>query len=287
MSELLQRIGRENTPSFVPTAWIIFDVDGVLARWPSHDLPQEQEQAHFFSYLHTLHKEDVAFSVLTNRSPATMQVLAYQLGVNYGLWITESGGSIYSVADHKSVISPKWIDFAKQHIPSCRSFLENSLGITGRNIPVFSYDEAQFEPGMGFVKTVIVPPRGQAASDYFTNTVKSIWENYPQSSLFKVEPGKAVDIDPQGLSKSIGMIDLLESNGIDPQKTPTLFIADATRDILAATELLNKGGYVGAVGNSSTDFIEIVKNHSHGIIAPENTRYHSSIVNIFDQFFRK
>lgn len=274
---------RFSPEKFAPSAWVILDLDGVIARWPTHHLPKEQEQAAFFSDLQRLHRDNVAISVLTNRAPSAMQILAYQLGVDYGAFVTESGGSAYSVADHKGFVLPEWTDFSETAVPSCRSFLEMNLGITGRTIPPYSPLDAQFEPGMGFVKTVVVPPQGMNPEHYY-ESIQPIWATFPDSDSFKVEVGKALDFDPVGLSKSAGMMHLLSLNGIDPQKTPTLFIADAKRDIDAANTLLEMGGFAGAVGNSSREYIQAVSAHPHGIVAPDTTNYHGSVINIFEQF---
>ncbi len=274
---------RFSPEKFTPSAWVILDLDGVIARWPTHHLPIEQEQASFFADLQNLHKNNVAISVLTNRSPSAMQILAYQLGVDYGAWITESGGSAYSVVDHKGFTLPEWTEFAETTVPECRTFLETNLGIVGRNIPPLSSNEPQFESGMGFVKTVVVPPKGVNPAEYYEG-IKPVWTAFSQSNLFKVEAGKALDFDPIGLSKSVGMRHLLSLNGIDPQRTPTLFIADAKRDIDAANTLLEMGGFAGAVGNSSKDFTQAVASHPNGIVAPDTTSYHGSVTNIFQQF---
>jgi len=266
------------------TAWVIFDLDGVLIRWPRHHLPNEQEQANFFAGLQSLHESGVGISVLTNRPPAAMQILAYQLGVNHGVWVTESGGSAYNVSEHKGRVLTKWIETAVTDIPHMRSFLEQSLDITGRNIPAIQFRQAQFEPGMGWVKTVIVPPEDMSPQEYYQHTLSPLWNTYPYASKFTIGIGKAIDIDPVGLSKSAGMNSLLALNDIDPHKVPTLFIADATRDIPAGTTLLAQGGFVGAVGNASPDFKEAVSSHPRGISAPTDTSYHGSVIHIVNTF---
>jgi len=268
-----------------PSAWVIFDLDGVLIRWPQYHLPNHRDQANFFTRLQELHERDVSISVLTNRSPAAMQILAYQLGVDHGIWITESGGSAYSVADHKAWVLPRWVEIARKDVPRSRSYLEQTLGITGSAIPPFSNENAQFEPGMGFVKTVIIPPYGSSPKEYYGQKLVPVWSGYGQSSQFTIEIGKAVDINPVGLSKSVGMNALLTLNRIDPQKTPTIFIADASRDIPASALLFQNHGFVGAVGNASSDFKDVVSSHTRGILAPEETDYYKSVIHIFDQFF--
>jgi len=271
---------------FKPTAWVIFDLDGVLIRWPQYHLPKEQEQADFFAGLQQLHSNDVALSVLTNRPPAAMQILAYQLGVNNGLWITESGGSVYSVSDHKAWVLPEWVLSAKKDVPESRLYLEDNLGIAGRTLLPVSNNVAQFEPGMGLVKTVIVPPNGLSSQEYYEKIFAPVWSDYQNSSLFNIEVGKAIDINPVGLSKSEGIKNLLTFNQIDPQNTPTIFIADNTRDIPAGKVLLENGGFVGAVGNASPDFKQTIADHPRGIIAPAHTSYYGSVINIFNEFFK-
>jgi len=215
-----------------------------------------------------------------------MQALAYQLGVTSGFWITESGGSVYSVADHKSWVLPQWLEFAQRSVPQARSYLENNLMLGGYSIPPVSNTVAQFESGMGWVKTVIIPPKDISTQEYFEREVLPVWPSYKESSNFKCEVGKAIDLNPEGLSKSSGMMELLALNQINPQKTPTIFIADAERDIPAARVLMNQGGFVGAVGNASVDFRAAVGNNSHGIVAPTSTNYHCSVINILNYFFR-
>jgi len=278
---------RTDTEQGKPTAWVIFDLDGVLIRWPQYHLPNQQDQANFFAQLQQLHDRGVSFSVLTNRSPAAMQILAYQLGVNHGVWITESGGSAYSISDHKAWVLPRWTEVAQKDVPESRSYLEQTLGIAGRAIPPLTKDGAQFEPGMGLVKTVIVPPYGRSPEEYYKNVFLPTWSDYSHASQFAIEVGKAIDINPEGLSKSEGMDTLLVLNRIDPQKTPTIFIADAKRDIEAGTILLQKGGFVGAVGNASPDFKDAVSLSPGGIIAPDDTSYYGSVIDIFNQFFKE
>jgi len=270
-----------------PTAWVIFDLDGVLIRWPQYHLPNQQDQADFFARLRELHERGVSISVLTNRSPASMQILAYQLGVNHGVWITESGGSAYSVSDHKAWVLPRWADVAQKDVPESRIYLEQTLRIAGRNIPPLTKDGAQFEPGMGLVKTVVIPPYGSSPKEYYEKVLSPTWSNYSHTSRFAIKVGKAVDINPEGLSKSEGMDTLLALNRIDPHKIPTLFIADAERDIEAGTILLQKGGFVGAVGNASPDFKDAVSSYHCGIIAPDHTSYYGSVIDIFNQFFKE
>lgn len=268
-----------------PTAWVIFDLDGVLLRWPQYHLPKEEEQADFFAQLKDAHENGVAFSVLTNRSPAAMQILAYQLGVDYGIWMTESGGSAYNVSEHKGFVLPRWRDVTAYDVPHARTFLEQNLYVTGRTVPPNDSSHAQFEPGMGWVKTVIIPPHGISPQSYYEQCLLPIWSQYEYASRFKIDVGKGIDIDPIGLSKAEGMEALLALNHIDPQKTPTIFIADAPRDIAAGTVLSDKGGFVGAVGNASPDFKNSVATFPNGIIAPDSTSYYSSVTHIFNQFF--
>ena len=276
------RLPEKSTPS----AWVIFDLDGVLIRWPKYDLPNTQSQAHFFEKLQVLHDNNVGISVLTNRPPGAVQALAYQLGVNNGYWVTESGGSVYSIAEHKSHILPQWTEYAQTHVPEARSYLEDNIGLTGYSLPPFFDDEAQFEPGMGWIKTAIVPPKGIPPKEYLDKAILPIWSQYKNSPLFTYEVGKAIDINPRGLSKAEGMKSLLDLNNIDPKKTPTIFIADATRDIPAAETLMELGGFVGAVGNASSDFKDVVSKNTHGITAPASTNYHCSVVNILNYFLR-
>ena len=268
---------------------VVLDLDGVIVRWPQYDLPIQSEQAEFFACLGGLRKEGVDFSVLTNRSSAAMQMLAYQLGENNGIWSTESGATEYNVEDHQTAVLDEWVPFARHRVPVLRTFLEDNFGITGRNIiPTSDVGRAQFEPG-SLVKTVVVPPPGWNAKDYFNKVMSPVWVDHREEfDDFVVEVGKGIDFDPAGLSKEKGLEHLLTANRIDPEITPVIFIADARRDCSAATYLLERGGYAGAVGNSAEEYLNLVSKHERGIVPVQpGTIYHRSVVDILNQFLTK
>jgi hypothetical protein len=265
-----------------PRSWVIFDLDGVLIRWVRAHLPNTQEQTEFFLLLDRLKRANVEISVLTNRPPGQLATLAYQLGVRSGLWVTESGASFYDVAEHRAYVAPSWIEFARERVLNLRIYLGKTLEIP--DVPL-SKAHAQFEPGMGMVKTVIIPPGEMSPSDYAENWVRPALSLGSFDQDFVAKVGKAVDVDPKDLSKEAGMALLLELNQIHPQKTPTVFIADHERDVAAARHLADLGGQVAAVGNADELFASFVE-QAGGILAPKTTSYHSSathILNVFQQ----
>lgn len=261
------------------TGNVIFDLDGVMLRWVNTDLPNSGEQSAMLQELHLAQEKGLNVFALTNRPPGQMPILAYTLGVNYGYWVTESGGSIYDVHNHRAYVNPQWAEFASTKVKQLRNFLTENAGIS--DVPS-SPNQPQFEPGMGFVKTVIIPPIGTTPQEY-GEKIKEVLKLSGLEENFVVEIGKAIDIDPRGLSKSDGMRMLLEINGIDPRQTPTLFIADNKRDIPAAHVLEEAGGIVAAVGNSSPEYIQAVRD-ANGIVASSDTSYHSSVRQILRQF---
>jgi hypothetical protein len=134
------------------------------------------------------------------------------------------------------------------------------------------------------VKIVVRPPEGQDAKGWAeASEIHKILA--PFSDVSRIDVGKSVDIDPLDLSKGIGMEDLLFANGIDPQRTPTAFIADAKRDIDGAQALLKLGGnvFIGAVGNARHEFTQFVQEMG-GVVAPQDTSYHSSANYLLHQF---
>lgn len=262
--------------------YVIFDIDGVLARWVNAHLPDHHHQGEMFAFLSSLKKKNVGISVLTNRPPGQMPLLAYQLGVDYGWWVAESGGTIYDVRDHRAYVVPQWQEFAKTKVPFLRSCLKEKLGV--EEIP-FLADKPQFEPGMGLVKTVVLPPKGMTSQDFGENFVVDVVSKSGLDDEFTVNIGKAVDIDPRGLSKGKGMAVLLKINDIDPQKTPALFIADHRRDLEAAEFLHQKGGKVAAVGNADCIYKTKIEELG-GDIAPSSTSYHSSVSHLLRNFLK-
>lgn len=254
---------------------VIFDLDGVMLRWVSAHLPNAADQAEMYGEMQRAQAEGLNVYVLTNRPPGQMAALAYNLGVDYGYWVTESGGSVYDVRNHRAYVMPEWRGFAETHVPRLRQNLQQMLGVA---VAPETPTQAQFEPGMGFVKTVILPPQGMPL-EVFAQSVKEALIEGGYNEQFTIHVGKAVDIDPKGLSKAKGMEAVLALNNIDPQKIPTTFVADHGRDIPAATVLFQRGGRPAAVGNSVPEYREAVA-RMDGIVAPEHTSYHSSVAHI-------
>jgi hypothetical protein len=259
------------------SAWIILDLDGVILRWVKSDLPDQRSQALFYENLIRLRDKNIGISVLTNRPPGAMPSIAYTLGVNYGYWITESGGSIYDVYHHKTVVAPNWIN-ALPRVNKLRETI--SRNIFPHTEPL-TFQDAQFEPGMGPVKTVVIPPFHIPPEKYLNEILLPGLSGF--TGDFSFTAGKAVDIDPIGLSKSDGMETLLFINNINPSVTPTVWIADHTRDIAAGVFMVEKGGFVGSVGNATTDYRDFVRKNN-GITAPPETAYHESVTRIINEF---
>jgi hydroxymethylpyrimidine pyrophosphatase-like HAD family hydrolase len=259
------------------THWAILDLDGVILRWVKSDLPNQDHHAQLLKSINTWQSNGLGIAVLTNRPPGAMPAIAYELGINYGTWVTESGGSLYDVNRHTQAVHPKWIPMLPQ-ISRLRQHISTNIFTHPQPI---NLNEAQFEPGMGLVKTVIIPPRNYESNQFLQDVILPGLIDYNNQFTFSV--GKAIDIDPIGLSKSEGMETLLIANHIDPRKTPTILIADHTRDIAAAATLISHGGIVGAVGNSSADFYNFTLT-SKGITAPLDTSYHSSVISIMHTF---
>jgi hydroxymethylpyrimidine pyrophosphatase-like HAD family hydrolase len=274
--EFGERIGNKDV-------WFIFDLDGVFMRWPGYETLSPRDSAALYEYLSSIQEKNIGITVLTNRPPGHMQAIASSLGVNYGVWITESGGSAYEPYAHQGYVLPEWEVVATHEVPALREALQRE-NIVPR-VPKQS-DLVQFEPGIGYVKTVLVPKRGIDTQKHANDSIKPFLDKHGFSSRFEVKPGKGVDIDPKGLSKTKGMEHVLRMNGIDPHTTPTILIADERRDTEAAKVLVERGGYAGAVGNSNPEFAATVRAlGNRGIIA--QGKYHASVMQIMQQFLAR
>ncbi len=262
-------------------AWILFDLDGVILRWVNTHIPDAGHQTQMLTVLKAAKEAGVGIAVLTNRPPGQMPAIAYELGIDYGIWVTESGGSVYDVHNHLSHATAQWVPWIDR-VQYMRDILTIRAGIP--KAPT-SFDSPQFEPGMGYIKTVLVVPPGMSAEDVAANTIVPTLVENGFDRWFSVTVGKGIDIDPIGLSKAQGMEYLLEANDIDAGKTPVLWIADAKRDVAAASVLACLGGTVAAVGNADAVYREFVASMG-GIIAPEMTSYHSSVVHIVETFLK-
>lgn len=269
----------------------VFDLDGVVMRMAGHHRIDPHDYAAMIDEMRHWETNGGRFSVVTNRGPAEMDAVAYFMGMDFGLhkdavWITESGGSEVNPASGKSRVAEAWKDFAAERVPELREYLVRELGV--QPAPD-SFDAPQFRLGQGYVKTVLLPPSGIAVAEYAAQYVNPALEAGGFAD-FKVKPGKAVDIDPAGLSKEYGMARSLEANGIDASRTPTLFIADHHRDIAAASALLERAASsnttVAAVANADQEYMDFVREQG-GIVAPEDTSYHSSVAHILREFSRR
>ena len=268
---------KEIQPRF--RAWMLFDLDGVILRWVHAHTPDASHQAEMLASIQRAKDAGVGIAVLTNRPPGAMPAVAYDLGIDYGIWVTEMGGSLYDVHAHKSMVAPEWIHMAPR-VRNLRLYLQDMLGI--KEQPQ-SFDEPQFEPGMGLMKTVLIPPHGISARSYADRDLAQALSNGGFENEFSVNVGKAIDIDPMGLSKAQGMEMLISQNGIDVSHIPTIWIADHDRDIAAGQVLLHRGGMVASVGNANPSYRDFVQS-SGGICAPESTSYHSSVTHIVETF---
>jgi hydroxymethylpyrimidine pyrophosphatase-like HAD family hydrolase len=264
---------------FDPKAWVVLDLDGVVLRWSRFHQPNYDDQIALHHTLQAVKEANVGLSVLTNRPPGQMAALAYELGVDYGIWVTESGGSTYDVFRHQALVTPEWEEFfpvvTKLRELLCESGIINALP-TNKN-------QIQFEPGMGFVKTVLVVPPKLSLQDIATKKIVPLLTNAGLIDWFQVKVGKGIDIDPKGLSKATGMEVLLSTNKINPLKTPTLWVADHDRDIDAGETLLKRGGAVAAVGNASENYLDFVHKNG-GLMAPDTTSYHGSLSYLLEEF---
>lgn len=272
-----------------PRGIAVLDLDGVITGYARYldggvekgFLPDGNAMGQFVETVASLGAKGVLPLVLTNRPPGQMQLYPTFLGVQEGTWATENGGSFYDVGAHKNYVNPRFYDYATTVVPAIRQRLAETLGI--EEIPSGS-DGPQYEPGGGYVKIVVRPPEGQDAKGWAeTAQIHKILA--PFADVSRIDVGKSVDIDPLGLSKGVGMDDLLFANGIDPQKTPIAFIADAKRDIVGAQALLKSGGnvFIGAVGNARPEFTQFVQEIG-GVVAPQDTSYHSSASYLLNQF---
>ena len=258
---------------------IVFDLDGVILRWPSAHTPNHADQAAFDAMLPRIHEVGTTISILTNRPPGHMQAIAYRLGLDSGWFVTESGGSVYDVATHKASVAPQWLGFAQDQVPRLRSELVDRGLVSAAPA---SADVAQFEPGMGYVKTVVLPPAGISLDEYGKRIQEVADAIGPDE--FDVKVGKAIDVDPKGLSKVVGIKSVLDLNGVDPSQVPTIFIADAKRDVEAGRWLMEQGGYVGVVGNADGVFANAFRENDRAIYAPPTTEYFSSVAKILTTF---
>ncbi len=254
-----------------PRQFLILDLDGVVLRWPQFHTLNPDAYVQMAKHLQDFRRNGGAVSVLTNRPPSEMQPVAYYLGEKNGLWITEGGGSLYDVGHNTQAVLPQWKTYASHDVPRLRQALQEQGAVA--SIP-FSPDEAQFLPGMGYIKTVIVPPKECDIHEYAMHQVAPVLEELACTDRFRIDVGKAIDIDPRGLSKREGIQTLLSLHTIDPHTTPTVFIADHNRDIDAASQLLERGGLVAAVGNASDEYKQFVQDHG-GFVA--NSSYHDAI----------
>ncbi len=269
--------GSENVRK--PLGVVLWDLDGVRLRWVKSHTPSPNDQIELLDVMKKASEYGLAHAVLTNRPPGQMAAIAYEMGVDYGIWVTESGGSLYDVRNHMSAVAPEFVPYIP-HVQRLRKHLIETIGIP--EVPT-GFNQPQFEPGMGFIKTVIVLPDGLDLHAYARDVIEPALSAGGFAELFDVKVGKAIDIDPKGLSKKAGMTLLLTVNGIDPTKMPVLWIADAKRDIDAARALTEHGGVVAAVGNADEKYSNYVRSVD-GIVAPENTTYHSSASYILREF---
>lgn len=265
-----------------PSAFIVLDLDGVTLRNPQNHTITPEDYALMGERFAKVRESGGTFGVITNRPPGEMQITAYYLGVNKGIWVTESGGSAYDVKRNTTIVLPQWQEYAEEKVPSLRKSLKDDLGIGG--MPR-SFDDPQYIPALGSIKTVIIPPENVPIKDYASDVIVPYLDEKGLLEDFRVDVGKAIDIDPKKLSKGPGMVDLLRLNDIDPRQTPTLFIADHTRDIEGAQMLTSLGGMVAAVGNANEDYKDYVRKEG-GIIAPADSEYHSSVAAIMTTFFK-
>lgn len=282
-STLVERQG------FKPRAWAILDLDGVVLRWTKADLPDPEDIARLQNSMNKFKDRGLGIAVLTNRPPGQMAAIAYELGVDYGTWVTESSGSMYDVKGHRLSVSPDYLAW-QPRIAQLRDYLHDHNFIEGvstnRLDAPTNPAQQQFEPGMGMAKTVIVPPNAIRPEDYAEVFIRPALEQGGFLEDFDIKVGKAIDIDPKGLSKARGMELLLELNGIDPAVTPVVFVADEIRDIDAATVLTQRGGIAAAVRNSNPEYLRAVES-AGGIVAAEGTKYHSSLENILERFLNE
>lgn len=275
-----------------PRGFVIFDLDGVITGYANFIKdgklqsfkPDMSAMADFSGVIAQMRSKDIVPLVLTNRPPGQMPFYSTVLGVGEGVWVTENGGSRYDVGSHKDYVNPAFSMYANDVVPDIKARLMRELGIP--RVPA-STDEAQFEPGLGYVKIVVRPPKGKEAKLWAEEVaLREVLHDYRE--VIDLELGKSVDINPKGLSKGFGMRDLIEINGIDPNKTPVMFIADAKRDRDGAHALVGSGGQVmiGAVANSQPEFLEYTAT-AGGLIAPEGTGYHSSASFLLREFMKK
>jgi hydroxymethylpyrimidine pyrophosphatase-like HAD family hydrolase len=263
-----------------PLAFIILDLDGVIVRHPLHHTINEKDYSvmrlSFTNYL----KAHGKLGVITNRPPSEMQCIAYFMGVDDGIWITESGGSAYDIRRNASKVLEQWQEYAQEKVPNLRYLLKKDLGIDSVQK---SFEEAQLIAANGSVKTVIVPPDGVPVEQFAAKILIPYLQDKGLLVDFCITTSKAIDIDPRGLSKGSGIKELLKLNEIDPEKVPTLFIADHIRDIEGARKLKEMGGKIAAVGNADKIYKEYIREEG-GFLAPENSEYHNSVSLLMQAF---
>lgn len=272
-----------------PRGVAVLDLDGVITGYTRYIdkgvengfSPDGDAVSEFVATISSLRSRGVLPLVLTNRPPGQMQLYPTILGVQEGTWATENGGSFYDVGEHKNFVNPRFGEYATTVVPAIKTRLHEALGI---GVVPLDSEGPQYEPGGGYVKVVLRPPSGQEAKKWAESIqIHSLLS--PFAGVSRIEVGKSIDIDPIGLSKGIGMEDLLKLNGIDPNKTPTAFIADASRDIVGAQALLDLGErvFIGAVGNAKPDYQQFVEQIG-GVVAPKDTSYHRSASYLLNQF---
>lgn len=258
-----------------PWLSIVTDYDGVLGRWVHASLPDHAYQSQFYARLQEYAAQGVGFYVLTNRPAGHMSQVAYNLGVDYGWWGVESGSVLYDIEGHRQMVAPEYVDKLPL-INQLRQVLTDHL------VPKFPYDFAQpqFEPGGSLVKTVILPPAGATPGQYSQEYLQPLLQATGLDQEFEIKVGKAIDIDPKGLSKSAGLDLVLSQNNLDPKTC--VWVGDERRDIPAAVRMAELGGQVAAVGNSHENYLKTIQD-LEGITASLDSAYHRSLIQIIDQ----
>lgn len=235
---------------------VLLDLDGVVCRWPHEAVADWEGKADLLRWLAQQERAGVQFRFVpvTNRPGAHLQILCYDLHIQSGICITESGATAYDPATHTHRLNPRFAAFASETRPYLRKYLSRNLTLG----PGERYEE---EPARLVTLEIIARDRVD-----LPRLAERVVVLFKHRSNVRCEVGKSVVLYPAACDKAAGLDWLVElwreKRGATFSWDRALWVADGERDVVAARWVQAHGGRVAAVGGSHPKYLAAVQDCS-------------------------
>lgn len=254
---------------------VAFDVDGTLR--DNEVLPASTVEA-----IRTLKERGVALTLCTGRSDYEMTSLRETLGIEWaitcnGSHVAHNGKTVYGQAFAKETIQ-RWLEIAELRNQAILMYGEAGMYINRENDP--SFLQAQKEIGLlepTLLKVGEPTPDMYQCIVFCTEEEESAYVGDRREDYY-IHRWRtwAVDFNPKGMNKSVGLLQLIEHLGLN--KDEVAVFGDGKNDI----EMFECAGMGIAMGNGIDEVKRIARHvtkslHEDGIhyavhkwILPEN-----------------